>query len=1177
MATILNCNYVKRVIFTLLATLSISLLFSLTTAFAVATTYTVDTTTYDDDGECVIDTSLLDAIGCAGDNPGQDTIEFGVSGTITITNPDLILDPTDTEGIILDCGGITFDGGAIDGPQTIGPSKVKGCIFSGFNNALTVNGAGATVGEAGSKNVFINWGDTSGNYAITVAADNVTVKNNWIGTDGATAMSGYAGIIVQNSTDSVIGGSTASERNVIAGNGESGSCGVTIGNNVGDLTISGNYIGIGTDGATGLGGIDGICTSSSQTYSGSIIIGGPTTGYRNIISGNTSTGIHLGDSIFSNLQIVNNYIGTNAYGTAAIATFGYTQDTAGIYFNGAGSAVLGDSVIQRNLISGNENNGIYLTSLASNWQITNNKIGTNAAGTSAIANGQNGIACFTCVNNIFGTTDTDAINEPNTISGNGSHGIYIGGNGSTGNLISENHIGLNEVGDGAIANGSMGVLCNACGALTIGNSGTANTMNAIAGNTDDGIVVNSSAGAVGIYANGIGVNGGGSRFANGGSGIRITGTPTAVITIGNTAATGGNLISGNTARGIHINDAGSQSHVIKGNRIGTNKNADGVIGNDFDGILIEGSNPNITVGSAVSGQYNIIGGNGVGGVTVTGSGIAATIIGNYIGTNTSFEDLGNTGDGVLINAGATGAILGYGFAETLTGLDKANYIGYNGGNDVTLDGSSTTTNSLRGNIFEVAAADTSANMVFNPGAQSGVTNASVSTTVTDVTFTLSLTGLADGSKVDWYTIDGSYTTTFEGTSTVADETATLSGSFTIGDTACYQITLANGTSYPIACAGAIISDVPTGLTTFSITNSNGSLLASWSTVSSTIFDHYEVWYGTNQTDVENRNGTAEEWDDSDDALLATVGTTSTTIIDEAVTLNIPGITYYAKIWAYNTTGGNSTLSAASYFTGISGGSTASSTPSTTTSEPTVDETTDETTQEEIEELAEEEEDQAAEDLATEEQMLEEKIDDAAIDNLLKEIEEKLDEENLWMKRHFKNLMQLKNMQRAYSTSKYIHNLVDDFYNDPSQLMRNGEAIVLATAVFTDISSREKLVYENTSLPFVKASFERGVLNKIVDGSFNSKAQLKRGNALRLMFRVSGARLHKKFGKSLWENFGVGGFTDVGFSDPYLPHILYFQMKGLLQGYADGTFRSSDFISRAEFVKLISMFAIEMQR
>jgi DNA-binding beta-propeller fold protein YncE len=66
--------------------------------------------------------------------------------------------------------------------------------------------------------------------------------------------------------------------------------------------------------------------------------------------------------------------------------------------------------------------------------------------------------------------------------------------------------------------------------------------------------------------------------------------------------------------------------------------------------------------------------------------------------------------------------------------------------------------------------------------------------------------------------------------------------------------------------------------------------------------HYEIWYGTNQADVQNRTGTASEWDNSDNADMATQSTVATTITGLTNTT-----TYYFKIWVVDSYGGDTAL------------------------------------------------------------------------------------------------------------------------------------------------------------------------------------------------------------------------------------------------------------------------------
>ncbi|MBD3246340.1 MAG: DUF11 domain-containing protein [Candidatus Omnitrophica bacterium] len=73
--------------------------------------------------------------------------------------------------------------------------------------------------------------------------------------------------------------------------------------------------------------------------------------------------------------------------------------------------------------------------------------------------------------------------------------------------------------------------------------------------------------------------------------------------------------------------------------------------------------------------------------------------------------------------------------------------------------------------------------------------------------------------------------------------------------------------------------------------------------------HYEIWYGENQADVENRAGTAQEWDPADDPALSTLTTDRTTL-----TGLTPLTTYYVKIWAIDDFGNEASLSTATVAT-----------------------------------------------------------------------------------------------------------------------------------------------------------------------------------------------------------------------------------------------------------------------
>ena len=82
------------------------------------------------------------------------------------------------------------------------------------------------------------------------------------------------------------------------------------------------------------------------------MIGGATVADRNVISGNDGTGVFLNGTGATNNDVLGNYIGLNAAGTATLRNFGHGVDVGG------GSAT-GNTILS-NLIAGNQSLGINL-------------------------------------------------------------------------------------------------------------------------------------------------------------------------------------------------------------------------------------------------------------------------------------------------------------------------------------------------------------------------------------------------------------------------------------------------------------------------------------------------------------------------------------------------------------------------------------------------------------------------------------------------------------------------------------------------------------------------------------------------------------------------------------------------------------------------------------------------
>jgi len=240
------------------------------------------------------------------------------------------------------------------------------------------------------------------------------------------------------------------------------------------------------------------------------VIGGTTTGARNVISGNTSHGVLL-DGNGTDGTLEGNYVGTDATGTTAVPNGTAVGDVAAIRTRfGFGTRIGGTINGARNVISGNTSDGISIESLLGEGAtVQGNYVGTNAAGTAALANGRFGIRSTTANVIIGGTTD----GARNLISGNASDGIFLTNDGA---LIQGNYVGTDATGTAAIGNGLAGINVRSISNATIGGT-AAGAANRIAFNSGAGV----SVGTAMVTTTGNVIRGN-SIFSNGGLGIDLT-------------------------------------------------------------------------------------------------------------------------------------------------------------------------------------------------------------------------------------------------------------------------------------------------------------------------------------------------------------------------------------------------------------------------------------------------------------------------------------------------------------------------------------------------------------------------------------------------------------------------------------------------------------------------------
>ena len=175
--------------------------------------------------------------------------------------------------------------------------------------------------------------------------------------------------------------------------------------------------------------------------------------YQNQIRLNFNEGVWISGGNTSN-----NFINCNRIGLTANGNGGAGNGRSGVLISGgANGNFVGVNGSTRNVIGGNGRFGIEIKGAGTdNNGVYGNYIGTNVAGTAAIANALSGVGIYQgAADNWVG--DVSVSGARNVISGNIRNGIFIGDAGTTGNKVNGNLIGLNAAGTAALGNGDHGV------------------------------------------------------------------------------------------------------------------------------------------------------------------------------------------------------------------------------------------------------------------------------------------------------------------------------------------------------------------------------------------------------------------------------------------------------------------------------------------------------------------------------------------------------------------------------------------------------------------------------------------------------------------------------------------------------------------------------------------------
>ncbi len=677
----------------------------------------------------ILNSNLLGNAGLAqsGLTAGLETSIFQIPGTGPFT-----ISPSSALPAITDSY-TAINGSTQSGSSCAASARTLMIALSGTNAGATVSGLTVNAANALIKGLAIG-NFTDAGVSANSAGSNLTVKCSNIGlnTDGTTAMqNGTFGIYDNAGGNLTIGGTSVDDRNIISNNFKDG---IKL-NSVVTALIQNNYVGMSADGLTAksnnqeaadqagilLTGTSAV-PSKTITVTGNVIAGNNKANTA-VNANNTTKGIRLSYANF--VTITNNKIGTTPDGMTALANTGY-----GIYtINSTDITIGGTTAADRNIISGNGQDGINTRSGTNRISILGNYIGLGSDGVKALGNANNGIFLADTSNatignssasgrNIIGSNSYSGIRNSTSTGtkitdnyvgtdvsgtldrGNTLHGVYVnnandvvvgGSNAADGNLvvynkvigvftdktatnntntlIENNYVGMLKDGETIAGNTQAGV-------ETKNNVGVTIRNNLISGNKTRGIhLVNSP--STTITNNRIGTNANGtSDKGNLNHGIDVE-TAAATLLVNN------NVISGNDQSGIRLINGDATGTIITNNRIGTNQDGSSAIANTLDGITIDNV-PNFTIGSTTTTGNTISGNNRHGIVIANASTKNLTVVGNLIGLNSAgTAALANANQGIMVQNGATAIKIGDGSAA------GSNKIAYNGDNGIILSGTST--------------------------------------------------------------------------------------------------------------------------------------------------------------------------------------------------------------------------------------------------------------------------------------------------------------------------------------------------------------------------------------------------------------------------------------------------------------------------------------------------------
>ena len=664
-----------------------------------------DNITLDGGGNIIIDGNLL-SNGTAFQIVGNNVTVKNL--TISSFDNAVIVSGTSTTDAVIETNTITdmaVAGIVVEGANTL----IKGNTIS--KTGLTGNGVyvaggatnttiGGQLRNSSERNIIYGFknGVLISNNAVSYKNWGTTVIGNIIGQAGSLPEScggssiggaNERGIYIQQYAYNVLigdnSGTSEQNANIIAGNTKEGiKIGANVlglgGDNLEGITIVGNYIGV--DACSNVhSNLEGIMThaNSSGVMIGGLGFNDVTDLKANIISGNSKFALNIDGE---DHQVLGNIIGTDRIGNSTVNAVSLRNghvpdaiDNCAVLLDGTSSNIL----FKKNTIVQSFKNAIHAR--GKEHQLVDNNIGYQAIGGGILLpNLVNGIVVYNDTRADFATGGT--IIKGNAIVGHSSGaGIRIVGIGVT---IQGNYVGYARetplIGEG----NDYGIQVLGSEVLIGASDDPLTQGNFIMGNATAQVYINGGF-DIDIKANKIGLNhlGNPSTTLPRGSGVLLDNDATNVTIGGDRLQGYGNHIAGNEDHGIYL--LRSIGTNVFGNIIGREKASSPLNHvNERHGISLAANNSQVTIGSPLNNQGNIIAANNKFGIILepyTNAALGNHIIqSNYIGTNPSDDHLANVLGGMKLRQSPNVLVGG-------TSLGEGNVIAHNLVQGILINGS----------------------------------------------------------------------------------------------------------------------------------------------------------------------------------------------------------------------------------------------------------------------------------------------------------------------------------------------------------------------------------------------------------------------------------------------------------------------------------------------------------